>query len=791
LDLEPRNVLVLTNLARLQFGSDQDTDAAWATLRQAELALGLTDSARSLDERTTQAAEIENLRGFLLLARSDTAAAIAAFERASRLNTRLGEPHLGLGIAYMRQGREDDALRALATAVLLEPRRSLFYSYWGKMLHQLRRFDKALEVLARAKRYDKNDPTPLLYEALVLRDLNRPVESIKALQTAIERNDFRGVFRSRFLLDQDLAVKNVDLSRLFSELGLNAWAQQKAVAAVDQDYTNYSAHIMLSGSLAGRGRTFSEASENLFSRMVAPASVNSFNSFNNYTILFEQPDLGGTISITGGDRDRAGGVVRAEGAIPSWNLAVGALADYSDYDGWRNTNSENARDVAFAAKWDFSPQDSFLLTASRRSERIDDKLFPRYEDDFPAEPLDRFEPSLTRLELGYRHSFGRGKDLLLLISRLDRRRYLIENDRLELLLPPDSLTLESRLESDINQPSTQAQAQFMTVWDTDGWGVHQIILGTTGYWIDDALERTNALSLTFDGQSVPLFAVPLSNDIDRRFHSHYLLDKWRISETWSLEAGVYLDRFRNGDIERGTNWKVDKVNPRLGAVWRFSSADTLRIAAFRYLLPSLAGRLDPTFLVGIPLLRDEGAGSLESGLHLLWEHEWDLGFLSADLFAREREVDVDLGSGAGPPELETFRARRHGLEVNWNQLIRGSSGLAFVYRYLSTRDQLNPETDREEHFASGAIRYLAPSGLFGSLIQTFRHVRSVDEQRPREDIFITDLNLGYRLPNRRGELQIGVGNLFNASFNWVTDRFDVFSGRAPRRQFLATLSLNF
>lgn len=107
--------------------------------------------------------------------------------------------------------------------MLLEPRRALFLSYWGKMLHQIERFEKALEVLAFAAKLDPRDPTPAFYSAVILRDLNRPTEAIAAINRAVALNDNRAVYRSRFLLDRDLASKNIDLSLLYNQLGLSAW----------------------------------------------------------------------------------------------------------------------------------------------------------------------------------------------------------------------------------------------------------------------------------------------------------------------------------------------------------------------------------------------------------------------------------------------------------------------------------------------------------------------------------------------------------------------------------------
>ncbi|MBL7000782.1 MAG: iron dicitrate transport regulator FecR, partial [Gammaproteobacteria bacterium] len=198
------------------------------------------------------------------------------------------ETYFGLSLAYMRKGLIEQAMQSIASAVLLDPQRSMYLSYWGKMLHQIGRNDKALTVLDSAIRLDQQDPTPRLYKAIILRDLNRPGEAIRHLQVAQELNNNRGVYRSRSLLDKDLAVQNVDLSRLFTQLGLAEWAHKKAINSIKSDFTNVSAHILNAGAYAGVGdRAYALANEALLARLMQPANINAFSSFNSYTSLYE------------------------------------------------------------------------------------------------------------------------------------------------------------------------------------------------------------------------------------------------------------------------------------------------------------------------------------------------------------------------------------------------------------------------------------------------------------------------------------------------------------------------
>ena len=282
------NTLASVILAQLQFGSGYG-EQAMNTLLTAQ-------------KKEPNNAMINNLAGFVLLSLHRLDDARNAFNLALESDSGMAESHMGLGIIDMREGKTDRALEEITNAVVLDPQRSLFLSYWGKMLYQVKRYDKALDMFEHAALLDKKDPTPVFYKSIVLRDLNRSGEAIESLNQAIALNDNRAVYRSRFLLDQDLAVRNVDLSILYNQLGLTRIAEKKAVAAIKSDYTNYSAHLFYAGVLGSQDdRSYPAGSEALLARMLQPANVNTFNTFNDYTSFFEQPDIGGQITARGGN----------------------------------------------------------------------------------------------------------------------------------------------------------------------------------------------------------------------------------------------------------------------------------------------------------------------------------------------------------------------------------------------------------------------------------------------------------------------------------------------------------
>src|SRR5206468_9066059 len=68
------------------------------------------------------------------------------------------------------------------------------------------------------------------------------------LESSVRLNDNRALYRSRFLLDEDRAVRGSSLARVYQDAGMNEVAVREAARAVSYDFANYSAHLFLSES---------------------------------------------------------------------------------------------------------------------------------------------------------------------------------------------------------------------------------------------------------------------------------------------------------------------------------------------------------------------------------------------------------------------------------------------------------------------------------------------------------------------------------------------------------------
>ncbi len=785
LELDPENVSALVNLARLRFSCDYLAEAR-----------RVIEKARRIEPRN---AEAQSLRGFIMLAKGETDAAMAAFSQAIRLNPSLGEPYLGLGILHMRRGKVAPAMEAISTAVLLEPQRSMFLSYWGKMLFQLKRFDKALDMLEQAAILDSHDPTPHYYKAVILKDLNRPAEAIQSLNKSIALNNNRAVYRSRFLLDRDLASRNVDLAQTYNELGLSAWAWNKAMASTKQNYADYSAHLFLAGALSGltemEGRVRAAGSEILLAGILQPANVNSFNTFNDYTTLFENPSLSTTLACDLGNHNSVDSNILSNGALPALNLAFGGLVSFSESDGWRGTYDQERYSLSGALKWDPALYSSFYLAAYHSEDRYKDWLVLN-EYDQPSIPDNGNKTRQTDLEFGYHHHFSPRADLLVYFA------YDGYDEEIE--YPFDGGTF-------FFDPAIALEAQFFQARKTPSFevqghqlfklGGHQIGLGIHQYWEDTETRLQSTVYFNYRGAGYPSFASRTDYNMERQCQSYYIQDTWQPTPWATLEAAFYYDSMKTGDPFAGTQWNRERLNPRFGVALMPTDSDTFRLAAFRYLVPFTYSRLDPMDVAGVCVYRTNLAGTLAEEIDLVWEHEWSRGYLYANIFRLQQESVVEYIS-EGDLQAEKTETLLRGLEFAWNQLIGQGLGLAVTYGYKQAADKMTLLASKkkyEDHIVTTRLKYLHPSGLFASLTQIFRDTEmkepDTDDETassPHEDLWITDVKIGYELPLKAGRVSLEIRNVFDNHFNWFarTELLPVY-GRAPAREIVGSFSYNF
>jgi tetratricopeptide (TPR) repeat protein len=258
--LEPENALAWARLAEI-YSSFGDLDKSLDAARKA-VALNPTLSST------------QTVLGFAYLTQIETKESKKAFEKAIELDQAASLPRLGLGLAKIRDGDLKDGGKEIEIAASLDPNNSLIRSYLGKVYYEEKRTKLDKREYAVAKELDPRDPTPWFYDAIRKQTVNRPVEALQDLQKSIELNDNRAVYRSRLLLDEDLAARSASLGRIYSDLGFEQLALVEGWKSVNTDPGNYSAHRFLADSYSAQPRhEIARTSELLQSQLLQPINI--------------------------------------------------------------------------------------------------------------------------------------------------------------------------------------------------------------------------------------------------------------------------------------------------------------------------------------------------------------------------------------------------------------------------------------------------------------------------------------------------------------------------------------
>jgi tetratricopeptide (TPR) repeat protein len=793
-----------------------DPESAEAQARVAELRLaeGDVEGAREAADRAVRrdpgSARALAVLGFVQLAQLRSKEALASFEQAVAADPSFPLAHLGLGIARLRSdlraGREE-----IQTAVILDPEISLYRSYLSKAYFEERRPGPAEKELAAAKELDPEDPTPWLYSAILKRTYNRPVEGLHELDQSIERNDRRAVYRSRLLLDEDLAVRSADLAGIYNDLGFDQLGMVTARQSADFDQSNYSSHLFLSGTyrnLPGFSPAF--LSETLQSRIYQPVSVNAVRpdtvnesvSFNEYTALFDRPRLRGFASLRYGDTD-----TDLPTALDSLEL------DNSSSQGGDATVTFNQDRLAGAVSYQKFTSDgfrvnndidndairAFVVLAPSQRDQLQLNVIDGTRDtgdlplrDFPVIPnQERLSTDLTNVGLGYHRILSPASDLAISAIYNDA-----EQTGSTPLLP--DLSSKARLEG------TQLEGQYVRRQSKLTW------TGGAGYF-DGEQEITSIDS----GVSTSL------GKGDDQYANGYVYAKFRELGPVELTAGLSYEDVtapvgllppRDSQIQpAAVLFEDNQISPKLGLSARLAPKTVLRATAYSRLTPAI-GRLqtlEPTQVAGFNQFFDDPGGTNSKnygiGLDQQFSSRVFLGFS-----ALRRDLEIPEADCASPdPDFRCIGQVASGVvertSDDWlgNVYVNGTVGktlaLGLDYAY-EERDFDFTEVDNlgafnhlvRTHRVRPEARFFLPMGFFATARATYydQHVDQVDPAfgagSVDSDFWIGDVGLGYRLPERWGSVTLTALNVTDREF--VFYRSSLEENVVPARAVLLSLS---
>lgn len=764
----------------------------WARLAELRLSVGHLDKAEDAAKEAVfwnpNLALTETVLGYANLTKIKTDLAKKAFQKAIALDQTAPLPRLGLGLAKIREGELNHGRGEIEIAVSLDPNNALIRSYLGKAYFDEKLDKLALGQFAIAKALDPKDPTPWFYDAIRKQTQNRPVEAVHDLQKSVELNNNRAVYRSRLLLDEDLAARSASIGRIYRDLGFRQLALVEGWKSVNTDPANYSAHRFLADTYDELPRhEIAKVSELLQSQLLQPINITPVQpqlaegnlfipegagpaepSFNEFNPLFLRNRLALQASGIWGENDTFGDEL-VHSAL--WGRFCYSLGHFHyETDGFRDNNDQK-QDI-----YDVFTQVSLSPATSVQAEF-------RYKDVDKGDLLLRFDPhaflaTLRQEEdfhtarLGIHHAFAPHSDV---VGSVIYR----QGDYGSTLWDPIYFDI------DTDEDGYLAEGQYLFRSD-------RFDLITGGGRFD--ADREEVMT-----QTIPIPPVPITStsekDTDIR-HSNlyvYSLLNYPDSCTWTVGGSA---EFFDSDMA-----DIEQLNPKVGLLWHPTHGTTVRAAAFRTLKRMLISSqtIEPTQVAGFNQFFDDVEAT----------EAWRYGagidqkvsstcYLGAEF--SKRDLDVPL------LDLVSMKVR----EVDWEEYIgRGYlfwtplKCLALATEYQFEKWDRDPDRPGEEavvelttHRFSLGARLFHPEGLIarwkatyvrqdGDFGNALTGIESDDDQ-----FWTFDASVGYRLPKRLGLVEVEIKNIFDEDFHFQ-DTDPKNSRVFPERLVLGRITFSF
>jgi Tfp pilus assembly protein PilF len=841
---------------------------AWIRVAELEFSFGRNERVQAALRRALELSprhgQAHSLRGFILLSAGQTREARQAFETALSIDSRLANAWLGRGLAQFQDGKVEDGRRDLQTATVMEPNRWLLRSYlakaYGAAAERAPRgaayrdlIARALRELALGQEHDPRDPTPWLYGALLKDTQHRTGEAVRDLERSVALNDQRRVYRSRFLLDQDLAVRSAGLASIYQRAGLDDVSLREAARAVTLDYANYSAHLFLANSFAAfrdptRFNLRYETvwfNELLLANLLAPVRAGALSqniSQQEYFRLFERDQLGLLTDSQYRSDDQFRQTASQFGTIGQASYALDL--EYQHHAGRRPNNELDRLEWYTTFKQQVTSQDTLLLLTKYQEFHSGDHF--RYYEPTNARPDFHFDEEQSPIIVaGYHREWTPGIHTLLLGGRVENaQRFSDRNAPQALLLrdtqidPAGPLILADTVGLDVAYRSRLEAftAESQQVWDNS---IQTCIVGARWQWG----EFTTAARLANPSAFVPDFPVPAFNahvaeDFERGtayLYETLKLPGVRLAGGLTYEHLSFPRNFRAPPISAGQDSR-QRWNPKASLVWDVSTHAAFRAAYAR----TLGGvsldetfRLEPTQLAGFSqdfrtLIPESLVGSVTAPDHQVLGAAWDFKpaarfYLGLDTAWLQSDVQRSIGVfdyffAEPPPNIvpastrQTLAYDEVSAAITASQLLTDEWTVNTQYRFVRAElDQNHPAlgavaptahtTRRADlHRVHLGLLYQHPSGFFARTegqwylqenLGSAPVERSAVRERdlPDDAFFQWNLAAGLRFPRQRGDLTLGVLNLADADY-----RLNPISphDELPReRVFYAQLRLRF
>lgn len=764
-------------LATVQRAVELDPQNAlvWARLAELHMSTGYLDRALEAAQRAValnpDLSKTQSVLGFANLTRIDTQAAKEAFRKAIELDQADPLPRLGLGLARIREGDLTAGREEIEIAVSLDPENSLLRSYVGKAYYEEKRDKLAGIQFELAKERDPRDPTPWFYDAIRKQSENRLVDALRDLNTSIQLNDNRAVYRSQLLLDDDRAARSASLATLYGEVGFERLAILEGVKGTTDNPGNFSAHRLLASAYVDTPRRdIARVSEGLQATLRQPVHATSLDpqistdnlfilrdagpsrvSANEFNWLFARDQTRFLADAIVGNRDTLGEQILLSGLKGDLAFSLGQFA--YETNGFRDNNSLVRNIYEFFSQAQ-ATRDTTLQVALKRSSFDVGRNFFSFDPDLNFR-LKVSETSDT-FRVGGHHLMSASSDIIWSAIHENKDRLITTVEGGFTVTKQD--TRSDSLE--VQHLARSGQFNLLT-------GLGSLKGDTTSQDSPGRQESSNLYS--------------------------YL--QWNApSKRVSVQLGLAAESVKIQDELIPASLTRSKINPKLGLIWNPSGGTTIRGAVFSSVRRPLiqSQTIEPTqvagfvqFLSGIDRIFGEFDGTVSRQVGFAIDQKLGAStFVGVEVQARRSTVPFlsprqDFEWKESSARAYLYSMSRSG--ANFNTLREGRWQWATTVEYeYENIDRLHDFTGAEgiieltTHRVPFGIMFFDPTGM--ALRAKVTYVKqdgrfSADTLFPvfpkSDSAWVTDVSLDYRFRRRLGVLSIGAKNMFNKSLDLV------------------------
>lgn len=782
--MRPKSGMVLARLAEIELG-----------FAAVDKALELAAEAHRLSPGDSYPLTI---LGFAHLTRFETEKAKTNFRLAIGIDPARGLPHMGLGLALIREGMLEAGAKEIEKAAHLEANSAIYRSYLGKVFFELEEESIAAHEYERAIDLDPNDPTPYLYRAFHRLSSYQPIEALLDIDRSILLNENRAVYRSTLLLDQDLAVRSAGLGRVFSTLGFNEAARVEALKSLNRDYANYSAHLLLADAYDTiPGQELAFVSEKILARLLVPVNFNVISpsggggvSLNEYTSLFDRPQNRYLLKGGGSTLDEA---IESDNQFAGSSGRFGYSARYaaSHSNGFRDNDYSRDHIIRLDGEYQLSHRDKVLAFVAVADDEEGDTSIGFNPKENEADKERSQESSLVNI--GYTHSFAPNSTFVSLLAYNHDRPEINEAEAMRLI----ALTILQGGDIAELQSLANVRAQFRQKFEglrfsaQHIWNSPLLSLVTGGEILDASVEQDDFSTLISD--ELDFFSpgsIPSSGEHSEDSEKAFVYGTLHFAERVDVNIGGNFTRlkigrsnpippFIDGEDSEG-EW-----NPKLGVSIYPHPQITLRGAYFETV--GIAGlsdlqSIEPTFVGGFSQSFDDFPGSKAKNYGVGVDIKYDTYTYAGMEFSRRKnktplnivydhvvlDVDALTLDLEFLRELETIDSRRDVIKGYLYNILSRTVSSTLDYSFADSTGGLS-EIESKTHKVGAGLNYFNPSGWFAFTSATWREQRvkglsAEDKGNGTNDFWILSLGAGYQLPRRHGTVSAALINVLEQDF---------------------------